>query len=143
VKSSFSITDAIRNIGYTNPRAKHTRDCFKKRIEEDGIDISHFNANKKKSVSNNIRYTLEEILIENSSYVNIATLKKRLVSEGVMDYKCNDCGNTGEWNGKPLSLQLDHANGINNDNRLENLRFLCPNCHSQTDTYAGKNNKGG
>jgi hypothetical protein len=48
----------------------------------------------------------------------------------------------GEWNGQPLKLQLDHINGINDDNRLENLRFICPNCHSQTITYAGKNTKG-
>lgn len=58
-----------------------------------------------------------------------------------MEYKCACCGNTGEWNGRPLVLQLDHINGDNCDNRLENLRFLCPNCHSQTDTFAGRNCK--
>jgi len=59
----------------------------------------------------------------------------------MLDYKCNYCGNDGEYNGKPLSLHLDHINGINDDNRLDNLRFLCPNCHSQTETYGGKSNK--
>ena len=49
-----------------------------------------------------------------------------------------ECG-ISEWLGNPLALQLDHINGVNNDHRLTNLRFLCPNCHSQTDTYAGKN----
>ena len=55
-----------------------------------------------------------------------------------MEYKCQKCG-ISEWLGNPLTLQLDHINGVNNDHRLTNLRFLCPNCHSQTDTYAGKN----
>lgn len=49
------------------------------------------------------------------------------------------CGNIGEWQGQKLVLQLDHINGKNNDHRIENLRFLCPNCHSITETYAGKN----
>ena len=56
--------------------------------------------------------------------------------------QCNykrQCGNEGFWNGKKLVLQLEHKNGIHNDHRVENLCFLCPNCHSQTDTYSGKN----
>ena len=72
--------------------------------------------------------------------MGIAHLKERLVKEKYLEYKCAECGIT-EWNGKPLSLHLDHINGINNDHRIENLRFLCPNCHSQTNTYAGKNKK--
>ena len=79
-----------------------------------------------------------EILTVNSSYARHA-LKRRLTAELILDYKCGICGNTGIWNNVKLSLQLDHVNGIYNDNRIENLRFLCPNCHSQTDSYAGKN----
>lgn len=82
---------------------------------------------------------LKDILVENSTYQNITRLKKRLVSAGILEYKCNKCNNTGEWLGKPITLQLDHINGVNNDNRIQNLRFLCPNCHSQTDTHSGKN----
>jgi hypothetical protein len=55
-----------------------------------------------------------------------------------MSYECESCGLKDTWNNKKISLQLEHKNGIPNDNRLENLCFLCPNCHSQTDTYAGK-----
>jgi len=56
----------------------------------------------------------------------------------VLPFRCAECDNVGEWRGRPLTLQLDHVNGIYNDNRLENLRWLCPNCHSQTETFAGR-----
>ena len=82
---------------------------------------------------------MEDILIENSPYHNIYRLKLRLLKEHLLEYKCGICGNKGEWNGFPLTLQLDHINGIHTDHRLENLRFLCPNCHSQTETFSGKN----
>ena len=68
-------------------------------------------------------------------------LKERLIREEKIPHICQECGNDGFHNGKHLVLQLDHINGINNDNRLENLRFLCPNCHTQQDTYAAKNIK--
>jgi 5-methylcytosine-specific restriction endonuclease McrA len=63
-------------------------------------------------------------------------LKRRLISESLLENKCSiqECGLT-EWCGRPIVLVLDHINGVNNDNRLENLRFLCPNCNSQQDTF--------
>jgi 5-methylcytosine-specific restriction endonuclease McrA len=86
---------------------------------------------------------LQDIL--DSEYPNYPTgkLKKRLVKEGILEYKCVLCGNDGNHNGLPLTLQLDHINGVNNDHRLNNLRLLCPNCHTQQDTYAGKNKNAG
>jgi 5-methylcytosine-specific restriction endonuclease McrA len=63
----------------------------------------------------------------------------RVLKENVIKYQCAECGMFDKWNGKKIILQLDHINGVNNDNRVENLRFLCPNCHSQTKTYSGKN----
>ncbi len=68
-------------------------------------------------------------------------MKSKIIKNKLIPYKCQCCDNEGEWLGKPISLHLDHINGVNNDNRLVNLRFLCPNCHSQTDTYAGKNKR--
>ena len=65
-------------------------------------------------------------------------VKKRYLEEGLLENKCAWCGIKDEWNGKPITLQLDHINGINNDHRLENVRILCPNCHSQTETYCGR-----
>ena len=85
-----------------------------------------------------LKYKLEEVLTENSP-VTRKVLITYLAKYNVLDYKCAICGNIGEWNGISLTLQIDHINGIRNDNRKENLRWLCPNCHSQTDTYCGKN----
>lgn len=81
---------------------------------------------------------LDEILIEGSSY-NRYNLKHRLLEGGLLKEECYICGQPPTWNKNPLALQLDHINGINNDNRIENLRILCPNCHTQTPTFSGKN----
>lgn len=77
---------------------------------------------------------LKKILIINSKYTTTNHLKHRLIKEKVMINECVECGIT-EWRGKKLSLHLDHINGTNNDNRISNLRLLCPNCHSLTPTY--------
>ena len=65
-------------------------------------------------------------------------LKLRLLAAGLKEARCEICG-IDEWRGKPFSIALHHVNGDGDDNRLENLQFLCPNCHSQTDTYGGRN----
>lgn len=137
INKANSFSDCLRAFGLSTNGGSST-DVLKRRIRELGCDISHFDS-KRKFVSQ-VRYSLDEILIENSTYTNISRLKERLIKEGRLNYICQNCG-IKEWQSKPLSLHLDHINGKNNDHRIENLRFLCPNCHSQTDTYAGKNNK--
>lgn len=82
----------------------------------------------------------EDVLIENSE-VRASTAKRHILNNNLLDYVCVECGQNDNWNGKTLTLHLDHINGINSDNRLSNLRFLCPNCHTQTETYC-KNKKG-
>lgn len=84
----------------------------------------------------------EEILIEDSQYRGSTSfLKKRLLKAGLIENKCQICNMEPEWNGKPLTLILDHINGKNNDNRISNLRLVCPNCGSQLNTFAGRNRK--
>ena len=84
------------------------------------------------------RIETKDILVENSTYKDATKLKKRLLEEGIKEHRCEGCKRT-EWEGVPIPLQIHHVNGVHNDNRLENIQLLCPNCHSLTDTYAGKN----
>lgn len=84
------------------------------------------------------RYTLEEILVKDSSFVSTVNLKKRLYKAGLKNKECEQC-NLTEWMGQPIPLSLDHINGDNKDNRIENLRILCMNCHALTETWCGKN----
>lgn len=84
------------------------------------------------------KYPIESILTEDSKYPR-HSLKKRILENNILEYKCKVCNVGPLWNTKPMPLILDHINGINNDNRLENLRFVCSNCDSQLDTYKSKN----
>jgi 5-methylcytosine-specific restriction endonuclease McrA len=86
------------------------------------------------------RLPLNTILVLDSSYTSLRTLKRRLLSDGLLQPRCSECGLT-EWRGARLALVLDHVNGNPRDHRLENLRLLCPNCNSQTATFAGRNKR--
>jgi 5-methylcytosine-specific restriction endonuclease McrA len=81
---------------------------------------------------------LEKLLVPNGG--SRRNVKDRLLRSGAIVNRCDHCG-LREWREKPLSMHLDHINGVRNDHRLENLRMLCPNCHSQTDTYGAKNKR--
>lgn len=135
VKESKSYSDCLRALGLRTKGGSST-DILKRRIAELNLSTEHFSRISSGAYH---KYSIEEILVENSPYANISSLKKRLINEKILEYKCAICGNTGEWMGHQLNLQLDHINGNNTDHRIENLRFLCPNCHAQTETYAGKN----
>ena len=102
------------------------------------ISFSHFKSRNDYLKIAQEPTPLNLILVENSEF-NRTHLKRKLLNGGFLKNECYVCGQLPMWNGKPLTLQLDHINGISNDNRIENLRILCPHCHSQTENFAGKN----
>ncbi len=88
----------------------------------------------------NVLYPDHVVFSENSSYAR-HSLKKRIIDNNLIEYVCAICTTGPMWQGKEMPLILDHINGVNNDNRLENLRFVCSNCDSQLDTYKSRNRK--
>lgn len=132
VKQSKSYSDILRFFKF--PRNGSNLKNLKQRIEQEAISTVHFF-----KVANKVKDSSE--IFKNNSFCDTKTLKKRILKENLKEYKCEGegCELKGIWIGKTLSLQLDHINGVRNDNRLDNLRFLCPNCHSQTSTFGSKN----
>lgn len=137
---SSTISEILILIGLTN-RGSNFK-TLKCRTVEDNIDLTLFKINKSKNRKPRRykNFNLDDVLIEKSTYSR-HSLKRRLLELGKLINKCVECGIGPIYNNRPLSLQLDHINGICDDNRLSNLRILCPNCHSQTESFAGKNIK--
>lgn len=137
IDKNETISGVMRYFGLYNKGNSSV--TLKKRLNEEGIDYSKFGSNwGKGKFSKSI--PLNEILIENCS-INRANVKRRLLKEGLLENKCYICNLEPNWNGQKLVMVLDHKNGICDDNRINNLRLLCPNCNSQTSTFAGKNKK--
>jgi len=138
LENSLSLREVLQQIGY-NTNGSGGYSLIKRECQIRKIIIPDYNYF---GVSTGIQKRMidKDVFCENSTYSR-HHLKKRIINNNLIEYKCYKCQNNGEWNGEKLSLQLEHKNGINNDNRLENLSFLCPNCHSQTDTYASKSRK--
>lgn len=139
VAESKSIIEVLDKMGWSDGGCGYRRfHRYKKRL---GADTSHFLSIAEMRTGHKtgrLRYKLETIMTENSVFPT-HRLRLRLINEGVLENRCAKCGLGPEWNGEPLVLQLDHINGVNNDHRRHNLRLLCPNCHTQTDTYGAKN----
>lgn len=140
IKNSTSIRQVLLSLNLNETGTAYR--IFKRRVKNLSIDTSHFTGKahlKGKKHNWATKTPLKTILVKNSSY-GTSYLKKRLIDEGLLEYKCYGvgCGITA-WLGKPIVLQLDHINGDPEDHRLKNLRLLCPNCHSMTETFAGKN----
>jgi 5-methylcytosine-specific restriction endonuclease McrA len=137
IDESKSMREVILKLGL-QPNGSSGYTSVKNKIVKLGLEIPKYNYY---GVGHNRRrYSNDEVFCENSALPR-HKIKNRIIKEKLIEYKCLECGNEGEYNGMALSLHLDHINGVNDDNRIENLRFLCPNCHSQTETYAGKANK--
>jgi hypothetical protein len=106
-----------------------------RRCKKLGLTFKNGGQNKDKQI---IRFDTSDILAGNHPTYPTLKLKKRLLEESILDNKCDECGIT-KWQNKEIVLQLDHIDGNCHNHKLNNLRMLCPNCHSQTDTWCGKN----
>jgi hypothetical protein len=139
VKESKSISEVLEKIGLRKAGGNFA--IINKYLSQYKIDTTHFITGGFKSGQIPInKIPLDEILVENSSYSR-NNLKKRLYDSNILEKKCCLCGQDENWNGMKISLILDHINGVHNDNRLENLRIVCPNCNAGLDTFAGRNSK--
>lgn len=143
IKDATVLSDVLKFFGSDTSSSSYR--LLKERLRIENINFDHvplgLDCNKNRPPRHKaIQPLLSDVLIEHSSYTR-GSLKKRLLKEGLIKNQCYECGIGPEWNNKPLSLQIDHINGVSDDNRLENLRILCPNCHAQTDTFGFKRDK--
>lgn len=153
--SSCSYKEVAAKLGYFSNRGSYS-DCITKMIRYHQLDTTKIDENRKKYLSETshvklIQYYNHEKLsgqdleneinkrfTENSTYAR-KNIRNFILRYNLISYECALCGNTGIWKDKEIILELDHINGIYNDHRLSNLRWLCPNCHATTETHRGKN----
>ena len=139
IANSRSIRQTLIALGL-NPKGGGGYRNFKKAIKEWNVDTSHFhgqgwNKNRKFAPRRDIKDYLS-----NKYPITSHRLRIRLLKEAIFEHRCSNC-DLEEWNNLPIPLELDHIDGNHENNELQNLRLLCPNCHAQCPTHAGKNKK--
>lgn len=141
IEESETKADVLRGLG-KQLKAGNYR-TLDRHIKKLGLDISHFKGRSAGGLRSKSARTkpFSEILIRDSDYANNTSLKRRLLNAGFLKAKCYVCDSLPIWRDKRLVLILDHINGVHTDNRLVNLRLVCPNCDSQLDTFCSRNRK--
>jgi hypothetical protein len=134
---SLSIREILIKLGLAISGGSHV--SIKMHMIRLGLEFSS-SENERKQIMHRykIQYMDEDVFTVNES-ISKETVRKRYNEIRVNSYYCDVCGIDNQWNGHKLTLHTDHINGIRHDHRLCNLRLVCPNCHSQTDTYSGRN----
>ena len=137
IRSSDCWADALRRLGYRP--VGHNYRTLQKWVTRWGITVDHFDPNASRRRAGITRkQPLDAVLVAGSSYKG-NRLKERLYKEGLKERRCEKCGQGETWRGRRMSLIIDHINGVSNDNRLDNLQILCPNCAATLDTHCGRN----
>ncbi|MBN9735485.1 MULTISPECIES: transposase [unclassified Pseudonocardia] len=135
VRASISVSAVLRALGYPPSGGMHR--MIVGHIRRLGLDVSHFRGRawaRGRTFPDRQGRPLDEVLVRDSPHRNTGHLRQRLITAGLKPAHCETCG-LSRWRDAPLPLHLDHVNGDHTDNRLENLRILCPNCHAQTATW--------
>ena len=136
VNSSTCYKQVLEKLGY-RACSGSVQQLLRERLRTENISTKHFSAPTGDKIT---KRTIENTFCKNST-ADQKTLRKKYFEGNYTEYKCSICGQEPFWQGKPLTLILDHINGINNDDRFENLRWVCPNCNYQLDTANGRNIK--
>lgn len=141
VEESGSIRQVLAKLGLKEAGGNYSN--IKKRIEQFNIDTSHFHGQGWAKGKSWTKTNLDDVLVENSTYSSglhrsTFRLKNQLLKLGYKQRVCEMCNNQ-KWMGEDIPLELHHINGNKFDNRIENIQMLCPNCHTFTDNYRGKN----
>ena len=141
ISKSETYKEVLSELGLVS-RTGGNYKTLKKRIQEENLDVSHIEQNKKSFRGPFVSKAkpISEYLVKNKE-CDSRKLKRRLIKNNLLEEECSECGCGTIWNDKPLSLQLDHIDGDHTNNTLENLRILCPNCHTQTKTFGSKNSR--
>jgi hypothetical protein len=138
LKNSSTISEVLFKLGYSVKGNSWGFAKVKQRMSDLNLDGSIFKGKHPITKYGTLhKVNASDILKPNCKHAR-SVLRRYVIKNNLIPYRCAICGCV-EWQGRTLSLELDHINGINNDNRIENLRFLCPNCHSQTTTYGSRN----
>lgn len=135
IKNCYSFAELCKRLGL-RPEGSNPK-TIRKKLDQYEIDYSHFHGkgwNKLTHCSyGNTGLPLDQFFTIHSS-ATTSKVRNRLLKNNLKENKCEECG-ISTWKDKPIVIQLHHINGNNTDNRIENLQMLCPNCHSQTDSY--------
>jgi hypothetical protein len=140
IAASQSYSEALRRLGMRAAGGNH-RTIRRYAEEVWRIPVDHFDPDAaRRAALARSPVPLSEALVEGSTYPR-GSLKERLFAAGLRDRCCELCGQGESWRGRRMALILDHVNGVHDDNRLENLRIVCPNCNATLDTHCGRNGR--